>query len=73
MRSGPPRSAAPGHLLKLEIRAYDPRDQQEVWALHNAALEESGAHAGNGPWDDDLKDPIAAYRARPPAQAVLNL
>ena len=25
-----------------------------MWDLHNIALNEVGAHAGNGPWDDDL-------------------
>jgi ribosomal protein S18 acetylase RimI-like enzyme len=39
---------------ELEIRPYRARDHDAVWALHNLALEEVGAHAGNGPWDDDL-------------------
>ncbi len=25
-----------------------------MWDLHNLALEHAGAHAGSGPWDDDL-------------------
>lgn len=38
----------------LHIRRYRNADHDAVWALHNVALEEVGAHAGNGPWDDDL-------------------
>src|SRR5689334_7308306 len=38
----------------LKIRLYEPLDHDEVWALHNLALWQVGAHAGNGPWDDDL-------------------
>ena len=36
------------------IRQYKKADEAAVWALHNAALVPTGAHAGNGPWDDDL-------------------
>jgi ribosomal protein S18 acetylase RimI-like enzyme len=25
-----------------------------MWELHNLSLNQVGAHAGNGPWDDDL-------------------
>jgi ribosomal protein S18 acetylase RimI-like enzyme len=38
----------------LRIRRYVNADHDAVWALHNVALEDVGAHAGNGPWDDDL-------------------
>ena len=38
----------------LSIRHYHARDYDAVWALHNAALLAVGAHAGNGPWDEDL-------------------
>jgi ribosomal protein S18 acetylase RimI-like enzyme len=38
----------------LLIRRYEPKDHQAVWDLHNLALWKVGAHAGNGPWDDDL-------------------
>lgn len=40
------------HLMR--IQRYRESDQEDVWALHNVALERTGAHAGNGPWDDDL-------------------
>ena len=48
---------------QLIIRAFEPEDGPAVWDLHNKALEESGAHAGNGPWDDDLRDPVSSYLA----------
>ena len=38
----------------MEIRRYRASDHDAVWDLHNLALNEVGAHAGNGPWDDDL-------------------
>jgi len=46
---------------ELTIRTFEPGDSSEVWALHNEALEAVGAHAGNGPWDEDLRDPSSAY------------
>ena len=38
----------------LHIRRYESRDHDQVWELHNVALWQVGAHAGNGPWDEDL-------------------
>ena len=38
----------------MEVRRYITSDHDAVWDLHNLALNEVGAHAGNGPWDDDL-------------------
>jgi ribosomal protein S18 acetylase RimI-like enzyme len=38
----------------LVIRRYRDADHDAVWELHNLALRLVGAHAGNGPWDDDL-------------------
>ncbi|MEN8181081.1 MAG: GNAT family N-acetyltransferase [Myxococcota bacterium] len=46
---------------QLEIRSFRPADAGAVWTLHNEALEGTGAHAGNGPWDEDLRDPGSAY------------
>ena len=37
----------------IEIRQYFPGDKNAVWTLHNEALAGTGAHGGNGPWDDD--------------------
>jgi ribosomal protein S18 acetylase RimI-like enzyme len=45
----------------LRIRRYEPTDHDAVWALHNGALDDVGAHAGNGPWDDDLHEIEAVY------------
>jgi len=38
----------------LAIRRYREADHDAVWAVHNLALHQVGAHVGNGPWDDDL-------------------
>ena len=45
----------------MRIRRYEPEDREAVWRLHNEALDEVGAHLGNGPWDDDLHGIEAAY------------
>ena len=45
----------------MEIRRYQASDHDAVWDLHNVALNEVGAHAGNGPWDDDLHRIEAEY------------
>ena len=38
----------------LRIRRYRDPDHDAVWALHQQALCDAGAHVGAGPWDDDL-------------------
>jgi GNAT superfamily N-acetyltransferase len=38
----------------FEIRRYRSSDYDAVWQLHIDALAHTGAHAGHGPWDDDL-------------------
>ena len=43
-----------GQSATLVIRRYKQDDHDAVWELHNIALWKVGAHAGNGPWDDDL-------------------
>ena len=45
----------------MEVRRYRASDHDAVWDLHNVALNEVGAHAGNGPWDDDLHHIEAEY------------
>ncbi|HUS90687.1 MAG TPA: GNAT family N-acetyltransferase [Phycisphaerae bacterium] len=45
----------------LRVRRYRETDHDEVWELHNLALHQVGAHAGNGPWDDDLHRIRAEY------------
>ncbi len=47
----------------LTIRRYQPYDQQAVWSLHNLALDQVGAHGGNGPWDEDVRRVEATYLA----------
>ena len=45
----------------MEVRRYQASDHDAVWDLHNVALNDVGAHAGNGPWDDDLHRIEAEY------------
>ena len=45
----------------MNIRQYLASDYDAVWDLHNVALNEVGAHAGSGPWDDDLHRIEAEY------------
>jgi len=45
----------------IEVRQYKADDHDVVWELHNVALELLDAHAGNGPWDDDLRDVESVY------------
>ncbi|HEV8043817.1 MAG TPA: GNAT family N-acetyltransferase [Rubrobacter sp.] len=45
----------------LCVRRYEPEDREAVWRLHNEALDEVGAHLGNGLWDEDLHEIEAAY------------
>jgi ribosomal protein S18 acetylase RimI-like enzyme len=45
----------------LELRRFVETDSAQVWELHNLALRDVGAHAGNGPWDDDLLTIPASY------------
>ena len=47
----------------ITIRRYKPSDHDAVWELHNLALQDVGAHAGNGPWDDDLHSVETIYIA----------
>ncbi|KGM08575.1 GCN5 family acetyltransferase [Cellulomonas bogoriensis 69B4 = DSM 16987] len=43
------------------VRRVTERDVPLVIRLHHAALAAAGAHAGPGPWDDDLEDVAGAY------------
>ena len=38
----------------VAIRRYRPGDREAVRKLHDAALNDVGAHLGTGPWDGDL-------------------
>lgn len=48
--------------MMMAIRPYEPSDADAVWELHNLALQGTGAHLGNGPWDDDLRNILAVYQ-----------
>ena len=48
-------------VASLQIRRYETGDGGAVWRLHNEALDEVGAHLGNGSWDDDLHDIEGVY------------
>ncbi|MBI4058154.1 GNAT family N-acetyltransferase [Candidatus Gottesmanbacteria bacterium] len=39
---------------KLNVRQFILQDNEIVWKLHFAGLDQMGANAGKGPWDDDL-------------------
>jgi ribosomal protein S18 acetylase RimI-like enzyme len=45
----------------FELRRFEDADQQAVWELHNLGLHETGAHLGNGPWDNDLRSIPDSY------------
>jgi GNAT superfamily N-acetyltransferase len=47
--------------LLLKIRRFDPSDRDEVLRLHIEGLRTTGADAGVGPWDDDLKQIDESY------------
>jgi GNAT superfamily N-acetyltransferase len=40
--------------LAVSIRRYGPADRGAVRRLHDEALNDVGAHLGDGPWDADL-------------------
>jgi ribosomal protein S18 acetylase RimI-like enzyme len=46
----------------ITIRPYESKDSHAVWELHNLALQNTGAHLGNGPWDDDLGNIPQVYQ-----------
>lgn len=40
---------------------YEERDAATVWSLHEDGLRQMNAHAGDGPWDDDLRSIQPTY------------
>jgi len=40
----------------LHLREVEAGEEAVVVALHDLALERTGAHGGHGPWEDDLHD-----------------
>ena len=55
------KTISPGVVVMMKIRRFCSTDHDAVWELHNVALLQIGAHAGNGPWDDDLHRIEAEY------------
>jgi ribosomal protein S18 acetylase RimI-like enzyme len=49
------------HAVMLQLRRFEDADADEVWELHNLALNDAGAQAGHGPWDEDLRAIRASY------------
>ncbi|HTE60847.1 MAG TPA: hypothetical protein VK631_10890 [Solirubrobacteraceae bacterium] len=47
----------------LELRRYRDDDAASVWRLHDEGLRQMGVHAGDGPWDDDVRSVAATYLA----------
>ena len=45
----------------MNFRRYRDDDFEAVWHLHNEALSATGAHLGNGPWDEDLRSIKKTY------------
>ena len=46
---------------EVHFRTYRNSDFDEVWSLHNLALNAVAAHAGKGSWDDDMKNIEEVY------------
>jgi len=40
----------------MQIRTHKREDQAAIIDLHNIGLDQTGAHKGPGPWDDDLQN-----------------
>ena len=55
---------APSDNDQLQLRRYLETDHDEVVRLHHLGLEQFGADAGPGPWDDDLEDIPSHYFER---------
>ena len=45
----------------INFRRYERGDREAVRNLHDEALDEVGAHLGNGAWDRDLDDIESVY------------
>ena len=45
----------------FELRRYEDADAAVVWRLHEAGLRQTNSHAGDGPWDDDLRAVRRSY------------
>jgi hypothetical protein len=45
----------------LHLRRYEDADEPIVRRLHDEGMRQAGAHAGDGPWDDDLRAIRSTY------------
>ncbi|HEV2093345.1 MAG TPA: GNAT family N-acetyltransferase [Rubrobacter sp.] len=45
----------------IALRRYEPGDREAVRRLHDEALNDVGAHLGDGPWDGDLDAVESVY------------
>jgi len=45
----------------LSLRAYDPRDEAAVWALHEWAMRDTGVDPADVPGTDDLRSIESSY------------
>jgi hypothetical protein len=45
----------------LHLRRYEDADEPIVRRLHDEGMRQAGAHAGHGPWDDDLRAIRSTY------------
>jgi len=52
---------AKARALPIIVRRYGPADRAAVRKLHDDALNDVGAHLGDGGWDGDLDDIEAVY------------
>jgi GNAT superfamily N-acetyltransferase len=48
-------------IVDVEFRRYRLGDDEAIWLLHLSGLDQMGANAGEGPWDDDLRDIDSSY------------
>ena len=52
---------APLDVAAVDFRRFEAADIEAVLRLHHVALEAAAAHAGCGPWDDDLSTIETVY------------
>jgi GNAT superfamily N-acetyltransferase len=45
----------------MHVRRIKATDHDSVWNLHHLALKATGAHLGDGEWDDDLRRIDSVY------------
>ncbi len=48
-------------MSELKIRRYQESDQEAVWELHVSGLKQMDTYAGDGPWNDDVREITEHY------------